>query len=274
MATTKKIVMAAAGVASGTTTTPTLTQSFDGGVLAGGVSQSSYTTWAFTFTAPALPAGSVAGERQFFVMTGTRDSNGAVRNNRFTNTLVSLRLVNSSNSIDTTLTRANMSVEVDGHSDFNSAIIGHIPADAVNSTTITVTRSYSQAGGSDFMGVLVVDGVTSFVSSTVSSNNSQNTNSSVSVNTGTTGTLGTAQLRMVVGASSNSSTSNPVYNKNANEPTYTTLGQGENGTSERFGTFFAFTNTNPITQAISGTVSTSIASNNGLGHAAALINLS
>ena len=128
----------------------TLAASINGGVLPGGVSQPAYNTWAYTFTAPALPAGYVAGRRQFFVMTGTRDSNGAVRNNRDTDTLVQLNLVNSANSINTTLARTAMTVEVDGHSDFNSAVIGHIPADAVGSTTITVTRSYSAAGGSDF----------------------------------------------------------------------------------------------------------------------------
>ena len=269
MATAKKIVMAAAGVSSG----PTLTQAFNSGVLSGGTSQSSYSQWSYTFTAPALPSGYGAGERHFFVMTGTRDSQGAIDNNRYTDTLSSLRITNSANSIDTTTARASMTVEVDGHSDFNSAIIGHVIADAVGSTTIIVTRSYSAGGGSDYMGVLVVDGVTSIVSSTVSSNNGDSVTSSVNVNTGTTGTLGTAQLRMVVGASSNSGSANPSYTKNASEPTYTTLGQGENGTSERFGMFYAFTNTSPITQAITGTVSTSTASAGGLGHAAALINL-
>ena len=253
----------------------TLAASINGGVLPGGVSQPAYNTWAYTFTAPALPAGYVAGRRQIFVMTGTRDSNGAVRNNRDTDTLVQLNLVNSANSINTTLARTAMTVEVDGHSDFNSAVIGHIPADAVGSTTITVTRSYSAAGGSDFMGVIVIDGVATINSGVVSSNNSQTSASSVSVNTGAAGTAGTAQLRLVVGASSNSSLANPIYNKNASEPTYTTLGQGENGTSERFGMFFNFNASGgAITQAINGSVSTSSASSNGLGHAAALINLS
>jgi len=254
---------------------PTLTASFNSGVLPGGVSQPAYNTWAYTFTAPALPAGYVAGRRQFFVMTGTRDSNGAISNNRYTNTLVQLNLVNSANSINTTLVRTAMTVEVDGHSNFNSAVIGHIPADAVGSTTITVTRSYSAGGGSDFMGVIVIDGVATINSGVVSSNNTQVSTSSVSVNTGAAGTAGTAQLRLVVGASSNSSAANPIYNKNASEPTYTTLGQGENGTSERFGMFFNFNASGgAITQAINGSVSTSSASTSGLGHAAALINLS
>ena len=271
MATAKKIVMAAAGVSTGTT--PTLTQAFNSGVLAGGTSQSVYSQWSYTFTAPALPSGYAAGERHFFVMTGTRDSGGAIDNNRYTNTLASMRIENSANSIDTVTLRTSMTVEEDGHSDFNSAVIGHLIADAVGSTTIYFNRSYAIGGGSDYMGVLVVDGVTSIVSSTVSSNNVGSATSSVNVNTGTTGTLGTAQLRMVVGASSNSGTTNPLYTKNASEPTYTTLGQGENGTAERFGMFYAFTNTSPITQAITGTVSTSTQSANGLGHAAALINL-
>ena len=47
MATAKKIVMAAAGVSGG----PTLTQAFNGGVLAGGTSQSAYSQWSYTFTA-------------------------------------------------------------------------------------------------------------------------------------------------------------------------------------------------------------------------------
>lgn len=271
MATAKKIVMAAAGVSTGTT--PALTQAINGGVLAGGTSQSTFSTWSYTFTAPALPAGYVAGERHFFVMTGTRDSQGAIANNRYTDTLSSLRIVNSANSIDTTTTRANMTVEVDGHSDYNSAIIGHIIADAVGSTTITAGLTTAVQGGSDYMGVLVVDGVTSIVSSSVGSTNSDGAVSARPVNSGATGTLGTAQLRMVVSASSNSGTANPTYTKNANEPTYTTLGQGENGTSERFGMFYAFTNTSPITQAITGTVNTSTQSANGLGYAAALINL-
>lgn len=271
MATAKKIVMAAAGVSTGTT--PTLTQAINAGVLPGGTSQSSYTLWLTSFTSPALPAGYVAGERHFFIMTGTRDSQGAIDNNRYTDTLKSFQLVNNANSIDITTTRANMSVEVDGHSDFNSAIIGHIIADAVGSTTITVRLETAIQGGSDYMGILIVDGVTSIVSSTISSNNVDSATSSVNVNTGTTGTLGTAQLRMVAAASSNSGDANPSYTKNASEPTYTTLGQGENGTSERFGMFYSFTNTTPITQAITGSVSTSTQSANGLGHAAALINL-
>ena len=90
-------------------------------------------------------------------MTGTRDSNGALNNNRYTNTLSSMRIFNSTNSIDTTTARASMTVEVDGHSDFNSAIIGHLIADAVGSTTIYVNRTYSYGGGSDYIGVLVVD---------------------------------------------------------------------------------------------------------------------
>ena len=274
MATAKKIVMAAAGVSSGTTT-PALTQAFHSGVLSGGTSQSTYSTWAYTFTAPALPSGYVAGERHFFVMTGTRDSQGAISQNRYENTLSSLRIVNSANSIDVTTARASMTVEADGHSDYNSAIIGQIIADAVGSTTITVTRSYSHGGGSHYVGVLVVDGVTTINSSDANGVSTAASTSSVTVSGVTTGTAGTAQLRMVVGASSNSGSANPVYNKTTNEPTYTTLGQGENGTSERYGMFYSFEAAGGgNTQAIDGTVTTSTASGDGIGYAAAVVNLS
>jgi hypothetical protein len=273
MATAKKIVMAAAG---GSSTTPALTQAFHSGVLAGGTSQSAYTTWAYTFTAPALPSGYVAGERQFFIMTGTRDSGGAINNNRYINTLSSMRIENSANSIDVTTTRANMTIHREGHSEYNNGIIGHLIADAVGSTTITVTRDYSQGGGSDYMGVLVVDGVTqinAFDSNQFNSGSSSSSSTVTSVNT--LSAVGTSQLRMVVGASSNSGTANPVYNKTTNEPTYTTLGQGENGTAERYGMFYSFEAAGGnSTQAIDGTVTTSTASANGLAYAAALINLS
>ena len=273
MATAKKIVMAAAG---GSSTTPALTQAFHSGVLSGGTSQSSYSTWAYTFTAPALPSGYVAGERQFFVMTGTRDSQGAIDNNRYINTLSSMRIENSANSIDVTTTRANMTIHREGHSEYNNGIIGHLIADAVGSTTITVTKSPSAPGGSDYMGVLVVDGVTQINAFDSNQSNSASSKSSVTVsNVDTLSAGGTSQLRMVVGASSNSGSANPLYTKTTNEPTYTTLGQGENGTSERYGMFYSFEAAGGnSTQAIDGTVTTSTASANGLAYAAALINLS
>ena len=274
MATAKKIVMAAAGVSTGTT--PALTQAFHSGVLSGGTSQSSYSTWEYTFTAPALPSGYASGERHFFVMTGTRDSQGAISNTRSANTLSSLRIVNSANSIDVTTARTSMTVEADGHSDYNSAIIGQIIADAVGSTTITVTRSYSHGGGSDYVGVLVVDGVTTINSSDAAGASTSASTSSINVSGVTDpGTPGTSQLRMVVGASSNSGSANPVYNKTTNEPTYTTLGQGENGTSERYGMFYSFEAAGGgNTQAIDGTVTTSTTSGDGIGFAAAIVNLS
>ena len=273
MATAKKIIMAAAG---STGTTPTLTQAFHSGVLSGGTSQSSYSTWAYTFTAPALPSGYVSGERQFFIMTGTRDSQGAIDNNRYINTLSSMRIENSANSIDVTTTRANMTIHREGHSEYNNGIIGHLIADAVGSTTITVTRTYSAGGGSDYMGVLVVDGVTQINAFDSNQYNSDQSASSSGVFlVDTLSAAGTSQLRMVVGVSSNSGNANPVYNKTTNEPTYTTLGQGENGTSERYGMFYSFEAAGGnSTQAIDGTVTTSTASANGLALAAALINLS
>ena len=146
MATAKKIVMAAAS----TGIRPTLTQAFNSGVLAGGTSQSSYSQWSYTFTAPALPSIYGTGKRHFFVMTGTRDSGGAIDNNRNTNTLASMRIENSANSINTLTARTSMTVNVgktlvNWNSTSNGVAVGLIfksGTSAGSNTSITNCRIY------------------------------------------------------------------------------------------------------------------------------------
>ncbi len=254
---------------------PVFVSHFHSGVLAGGTSQSSYNTWSYSVTMPALTYG--LGDRYVFFMTGTRDANGAIAQSR----IPSLDGATAQFTIGGVATTAsNWEFSAEGHSDYNSIILGAVQTDAVGTTTATMQIDYTiSSGGSDYMTLIVVDGISS-----LSANTNQSATSSaitsVSVNVTAPGSTGISQLRLVGGASSNSSTSNPTYNIDATQTgagigPYTTSGQGENGTSERYGVFYDYDATGGAkTTSIGGTVSTAATASDGLGYAAAIINLS
>lgn len=254
---------------------PVFVSHFHSGVLAGGTSQSNYNNWSYSVTMPALTYG--LGDRYVFFMSGTRDANGAILNSR----IPCLDGAGAQFSIGgITTTASNWEFKAEGHSDYNSILLGAVQTDAVGATNAVLNIDYTiSSGGSDYMTLIVVDGISSLsVNTNQSATDSAIT--SVSVNVTAPGSPGISQLRLVGGASSNSSTSNPTYNIDATQTgagigPYTTSGQGENGTSERYGVFYDYDAAGGAkTTSIGGTVTTSATASDGLGYAAAIINLS
>lgn len=254
---------------------PVFVTTFHSGVIAGGTSQTNYSNWAYNVTMPALTYG--FGDRYVFFMTGTRDANGVFASNR--PPVLDGPTAYFGDGTQNVLP-SNWAFSVEGHSDYNNIIIGGIQTDAVGSTTFTMNMDYTiSQGGSDYMFLIVIDGISSVTASTASANNSAST-SSIALGLAPPATAGSAQLRLVGGSSSNSGTANPFYNIDAGQTgagigPYTTAGQGENGTSERYGVFYDYdASGGQKTTNIAGTVSVATAGSNGLGYAAAVVNIS
>lgn len=257
---------------------PTFVNTFNSGIISGGTSQSNYNSWSYSPTLPALTYGT--GNRYVFWMTGTRDANGAIANSRppvMTGTNGGMTIGG------TQYLTANWDVYVEGHSDYNNLIIGGVQTDATGLTTFTLQMDYTiSIGGSDYMFLIVIDGITSIDQTAV---DNFDTRSSTSLPIACSAAFSSAansvsQLRMVGGSSSNSGTANPTYTISSQETTagigpYTLGSSGENGTSERYGVYYdwdqAGGNKN---QSLNGTVQTSTTASTGLGMAAAIVNMS
>ena len=258
---------------------PTFVTSFNSGVLPGGAGQSNFNSWSYTVNLPALSFG--VGNRRVFWMTGTRDANGAINNNRPpAMDGANAGMYITSGGVSTTYLTSSWDVAAEGHSDYNNLIIGGVQTDATGSTTFELQMDYSiNSGGSHYMFLIVIDGVNTVTGQNIFQFNTRTSTNTVNVSV-TAPSSGTAQLRMAGGASSNSGTANPVYNRDTNQTNagigpYTLGGSGENGTSERFGVYYDWDgNGGGKTTALGGTVTTSTNSSTGLGAAAAIVNLS
>ena len=236
---------------------------------------SSLTTWNYTFT--NVPSVTTAGKRYIIVVTGNRDWNGNSYNTysqQFLTTSSGSIVVNDGSGNTMSMTKANNSSLIEGHSAYNATVISGGFVDAAGNITVTFNRAAGQVsgGGDQYISIFVFDDITtiSYIANNIVNSNTSGDNSQTLNVTANNSTNASAVFRVVGGNSSNSGNAFPVYMKATSEPAYTKLFDGMNGTSENFGVYYYWNGTHGTQVNLDGQITLTTSASNGLAGAAAI----